>query len=102
MLRSEVNDNGEHGIAEEAGCGDCGEEFAEASVLSGLAGGLSAVQIGKRVIEKCSGTGPRLDRGPFVLGKERCRIEARRYETPRREKSGGLKSAPTQIVKEKS
>src|SRR5216684_1675176 len=39
MLRSEVNDNGEHGIAEEAGCGDCGEEFAEASVLSRLAGG---------------------------------------------------------------
>src|SRR5216684_5423221 len=39
MLRSEVNDNGEHGIAKEAGCGDCGEEFAEASILSGLAGG---------------------------------------------------------------
>src|SRR5216684_4025275 len=39
MLRSEVNDHGEHGIVEEAGCGDCGEEFAEASVLSGLAGG---------------------------------------------------------------
>jgi hypothetical protein len=33
------SDNGEHGIAPRAGCGDCGEEFAEASVLSGLAGG---------------------------------------------------------------
>ncbi len=61
--------NGEHGIAEEAGCGDCREEFAEASVLSGLAGGLSAVQIGKRVIEKCSGTGPRLDRGRLFWAK---------------------------------
>src|SRR5438445_13666838 len=37
-LRRE-NDHGEHGIGEEAGCGDRGKEFAEASVLPGLAGG---------------------------------------------------------------
>src|SRR5438552_7364367 len=37
-LRRE-NDHGEHGIGEEAGCGDRGKEFAEAPVLPGLAGG---------------------------------------------------------------
>src|SRR5438876_11610640 len=37
-LRREI-DHGEHGIVEEVGCGDCGKEFAEASVLPGLAGG---------------------------------------------------------------
>src|SRR3989442_1989566 len=31
--------HGERGIAGADGCGDCGEEFAEASVLSGLASG---------------------------------------------------------------
>src|SRR6266700_5620018 len=34
----EETGHGQYGIGEEAGCGDCGEEFAEASVLSGLAG----------------------------------------------------------------
>src|SRR5437879_12609235 len=38
MRAAEDGQNGEHGIVEETGCGDCGEEFAEASVLSGLAG----------------------------------------------------------------
>src|SRR5437762_13939664 len=37
MRAAEDGQNGEHGIVEETGCGDCGEEFAEASVLSGLA-----------------------------------------------------------------
>src|SRR5260370_40513119 len=36
---AEESDHGERGIVKEAGCGDCGEEFAEASVLPGLAGG---------------------------------------------------------------
>src|SRR5260370_13225105 len=39
MRPTEEIGHGEHGIAGEVGCGDCGEEFAEASVLSGLAGG---------------------------------------------------------------
>src|SRR5438477_11904144 len=37
-LRRE-NDHGEHGVGEEAGCGDGGKEFGEAPVLAGLAGG---------------------------------------------------------------
>ena len=36
---AEEIDHGERGFGEKAGRGDCGVEFAEASVLSGLAGG---------------------------------------------------------------
>src|SRR5216684_8882751 len=66
MLRSEVNDNGEHGIAKEAGCGDCGEEFAEASVLSGLAGGEAepggAAALCGAVLPACGGVSEALAR----------------------------------------
>src|SRR5216684_3521844 len=36
---AEESDHGERGIVRETGCGDCRKEFAQASVLSGLAGG---------------------------------------------------------------
>src|SRR5438046_4727007 len=68
------SNHGEQGIAEEAGCSDCGEEFAEASVLSGLAGGETesrgAATVRGAVLQACrcvprtsAGVG-RADRGP--------------------------------------
>src|SRR6266576_681489 len=59
MRAAEDGQNGEHGIVEETGCGDCGEEFAEASVLSGLAGreaeqGVAAALCGA-VLPACRG-----------------------------------------------
>src|SRR6266850_1922938 len=38
MQPTEESNHGERGIAEEAGCGDCGQESTETPLLSGLAG----------------------------------------------------------------
>src|SRR6266436_2701710 len=71
------------------GCGDCGEEFAEASVLSGLAGGKaeprSAAALCRAVLPACGGVSEALAGAGGADGGSAARIDPR-------ERSGGRKS----------
>src|SRR5437879_4480135 len=95
-LRRE-NDHGEHGIGEEAGCGDRGEEFAEASVLSGLAGGEAeprgAAALCGAVLPACGGLSEALASAGGADGGSAARIDPG-------ERSGGRESggAASEIV----